>query len=494
MGLCNSPDIFQEKMSSLMDGLEFVRAYIDDLLVISKSTWYDHLEKLVEVFKRLDQAGLKINAAKSFFGRSALEYLGYWITRKGVQPVPKKVNAIRNIATPRTIRDVRKFVGMINYYRDMWIRRSDILAPLTKLCSTKAKFVWTDEQQKAFDQMKTLISRETLLAYPDFNEKFVIHTDASHTQLGAVISQRGKPIAFYSRKLSDAQTRYTTTERELLAIVETLKEFRNILLGQQIEVMTDHQNLTYKNFNTERVMRWRLILEEFAPQLIYVKGENNIVADALSRLAINDVTTARPESSEPTVSYLAELYGLDDVDLPDDAYPLKYSLIDQYQRQDLTLLNKTKKNPNYTIGDFHGGGKTYKLIVKHGKIVVPQPLQQRTIDWYHNNLCHPGVVRTENTIRQHYTWRNLSQMVKDTVQKCPTCQKNKRSDKKYGHLPEKEAEATPWDKLCVDLIGPYKMRQRGKKTLTLWAVTMIDPVTGWFEMRQIKDKKSHNYS
>ena len=89
MGLCNSPDIFQEKMSSLMDGLEFVRAYIDDLLVISKSTWYDHLEKLVEVFKRLDQAGLKINAAKSFFGRSALEYLGYWITRKGVQPVQK---------------------------------------------------------------------------------------------------------------------------------------------------------------------------------------------------------------------------------------------------------------------------------------------------------------------------------------------------------------------------------------------------------------------
>ena len=94
--------------------------------------------------------------------------------------------------------------------------------------------------------------------------------DASHTQLGAVISQDRKPIAFYSRKLSDAQTRYTTTERELLAIVETLKEFRNILLGQRIKVFTDHKNLTCKSFNTERVMRWRLVLEEFGPELLYI--------------------------------------------------------------------------------------------------------------------------------------------------------------------------------------------------------------------------------
>ena len=113
----------------------------------------------------------------------------------------------------------------------------------------------------------------------DFSKPFVIHTDASHCQLGAVISQDGKPVAFYSRKLNPAQTRYTTTERELLSIVETLKEYRNILLGQQIEVFTDHKNLVYKTFNTERVMRWRLIIEECGPKCwirqhleIHVKG------------------------------------------------------------------------------------------------------------------------------------------------------------------------------------------------------------------------------
>ena len=136
---------------------------------------------------------------------------------------------------------------MINYYRDMWIRRSEILAPLTHLTSDKNKWEWTNVHQRSFDLIKKVLSRETLLAYPDFSKPFEIHTDASDYQLGLVISQNNKPIAFYSRKLNPAQTRYTTTEKELLAIVETLKEFKNILLGQQLRIYTDHKNLTYKH-------------------------------------------------------------------------------------------------------------------------------------------------------------------------------------------------------------------------------------------------------
>ena len=142
--------------------------------------------------------------------------------------------------------------------------------------------------QKAFDKIKMVLSKETLLRYPDFSKEFEIHTDASQLQIGAVIAQEGKPIAFYSRRLTDCQTRYTTTERELLAILETLKEFRNILLGQKIVVHTDHKNLTYANFNTDRVIRWRLIIEEYGPDLRYIEGPKNIVADALSRLGLKD--------------------------------------------------------------------------------------------------------------------------------------------------------------------------------------------------------------
>ena len=166
------------------------------------------------------------------------------------------------------------------------------------------------------------------MAYPNFNKPFIIHTDASHTQLGAVISQDNKPFAFYSRKLNPAQTRYTVTERELLSIVETLKEFRNILLGQQIKIYTDHKNLTHINFNVEHVMRWHLIIDEYSPELIYLKGEANIVADALSRLELTPLHDQQ-ENNENShdIYYLADHFGLEDDDLPPDAYPLQYKII-----------------------------------------------------------------------------------------------------------------------------------------------------------------------
>ncbi len=489
MGLCNSPDIFQEKMSTLMGDLEFVRTYIDDLLITTKSTWNDHLRHLDIVFHRIHEAGLKINAKKSFFGKDELEYLGYWITRQGIQPVSKKVEAIKNIAPPKTQRELRRFIGIINYYRDMWIRRSDVLAPLSKLTSKTVKWQWTTVEQKAFDTMKRIIARETLLVYPDFNQPFIIYTDASHTQLGAVISQNNKPIAFYSRKLNPAQTRYTTTERELLSIVETLKEFRNILLGHRIKIYTDHKNLTYVNFNTERVMRWRLIIEEYSPELLYVKGETNIVADALSRLDLAPSDTSPSDMHD--MQYLADNFSLEDDDLPDDAYPLQYKLIASHQNLQKDLFVKLyKQQDGFHLKSFCGGGKKRTLICRHEKIIIPKTLQRRIVTWYHNMLCHSGETRTEQTIRQQFWWSNLRNDVHNICSKCDTCQRAKRTTKKYGHLPAKEAEADPWEVLCVDLVGPYTIKRRGKNNLILWCLTMIDPATGWFEMREIPNKEA----
>jgi RNase H-like domain found in reverse transcriptase len=198
--------------------------------------------------------------SKSFFAKTKLEYLGYWITCDGIKPLPDKVKAILAIDAPKNRKELRSFIGIINYYQDMWVRRSHVLAPLASLTSNKAKWSWGPQQEIAFQTAKKIIAREVMLAYPDFNKPFEIHTNASHYQLGAVISQQGKPIAFYSRKLNPAQTRYTTTERELLSIVETLKEYQNILLGHQIKVFTDHKNLVYKTFNTEWVMRCDKVL------------------------------------------------------------------------------------------------------------------------------------------------------------------------------------------------------------------------------------------
>ena len=194
---------------------------------------------------RLQKAGLKVNTSKSCFGAHKFDYLGYHVTRDGVMPIPKKVEAIQVLVVPKTRKQLRQFISMINFYRDMWQKRSYILAPLTALTSKNIRYDWKDEHQKCFDAIKRVIGREVFLAYPDFNDPFEIHTDASKLQIGTAISQKGKPIAFHSRKMNSAQQNYTTTEKELLSVVATLKEFRNILLGHQITVYTDHKNLTY---------------------------------------------------------------------------------------------------------------------------------------------------------------------------------------------------------------------------------------------------------
>ena len=495
MGLCNSPDIFQEKMSTLMQDLEYVRAYIDDLLVITKGSFEDHLAKLDKVLVKLRKAGLKVNAKKSFFAKNELEYLGYWITQNGIQPTTKKVDAISNMKAPTNKKELRSFIGMVNYYRDMWVRRSHVLAPLAALTSKTNKWQWGSEEQAAFDTMKQIIAKETMLAYPDFSKEFVIHTDASHSQLGAVISQDNRPIAFYSRKLKPEQTRYTTTERELLSIVETLKEFRNILLGHQIAVHTDHKNLTCKNFNTERVMRWRLILEEYGPTLHYIKGVHNVVADALSRIGMAKEPVA--ESESPSEEGIADLYAVNNTGQEFPLYyPLSYKEIQARQENDAALQKKKReKNSLYKETLISFGDKKFNIITKDNKIVLPKALQHKAVQWYHVALMHPGETRTELTMSQHYTWIGMRNTVQNVCQRCPTCQLTKYKTQQYGHLPPKEAETIPWERLCIDLIGPYTIgSKRNKDECTLHCLTMIDPATGWFEIAEIDSKRADTIS
>jgi hypothetical protein len=150
----------------------------------------------------------------------------------------------------------------------------------------KKPWPWDSIHQEAFDNVKKTIAKEVVLAYPDFTKPFDIYTDASTKQLGAVITQDNRPIAFLSRKLSGAQSKYTVTKLELLAIVETLKEFKGMLWGQRLNVYTNHKNLTRDGLGltSNRVTRWRILLEEYAPKIIYIKGIHNTVADAISRL------------------------------------------------------------------------------------------------------------------------------------------------------------------------------------------------------------------
>jgi hypothetical protein len=202
IGIAGSPDIFQGKMLELMESLEFVRAHLDNLLCISKLSLEDHLEKLEVVLGQLCNKGLKVNAAKLAFSALEIEYLGYVLTRDGIKPQSNKVQAILVMKPPTGVRELRHFLGMVQYYRDLWARRSDMLSPLTSLVgefgqtkSTRAKgtkkvpWQWDEVHQRAFNHVKATIVKDVVLAYPDFSKVFEIYTDASSKQLGAVITQ-----------------------------------------------------------------------------------------------------------------------------------------------------------------------------------------------------------------------------------------------------------------------------------------------------------------
>jgi len=296
MGCCQSTDFAQEVMESVLQDIQDIEACLDDVGVFNKD-WASHLKVLEVVLTRLEANNFVINPLKCEWGAQETDFLGHWMTPTATQPWKKKVEAILRLDAPRNIKDVRSFVGAVNFYRDMYPKRSHVLAPLHALTGLKsnADFEWTDVHQKAFDAMKAIMVKDAYIRYPDHNEPFHVYADASDLQLGAAIMQNGHPIAFHSRKLNTAQKNCTVTtiEKELLSIVETLREFRTMLCGcKELHVHTDHKNLTCTNLNSQRVIRWRLFIEEFNAQFHCIKGPDNAFADALSRLPLKQEQTA----------------------------------------------------------------------------------------------------------------------------------------------------------------------------------------------------------
>jgi hypothetical protein len=232
-------------------------------------------------------------------------------------------------------------------------------------------------------------------------------------------------------------------------------------------------------------MRWRLYIEEYSPDLQCIKGTHNVVA--LSCLEIEETPF---EDTQETFLGLMECFAKK-AD-KNEFHPLNHQQLKNAQDKDKTI-QKILKMPKtlYLCKDFHGGGNITSLVCLKEKIVIPGRLQKHVINWYHTTLCHPGINRAKETIGQHLWWPEMRAHITNYVQICPLCQRNKRRQKKYGFLPPKLAEATPWDKLCADQIGPNKIKRKGKnKDLICRFVTMIDPATRWFEIQQYDDKQS----
>ena len=408
-GLVNAPSAW---MAFIDDALRPLRAflvcYFDDLVIFSE-TRKDHIEHVRSTLARLAELGLRVKTSKCVFHADQVEFCGFVVSGQGVQTSPAKVEAVRAWPTPTTTRAVRSFVGFASFYRQFVPQIADIAIPLTKLTKKGATFAWTRECNDAFEQIKARLISAPILRHADPRAPFTLRTDASDYAVGAVISQRDDltgedhPVGFYSRQLRGAELNYTTADKEALAVVATLQHFRHWLLAcPRCDVYTDHMNLLAM-WDTiplsQRQRRWKELTAEYPLRLHFVKGENNVAADALSR-------QGEPPAKELGESPAALLAAIT-VERPED----KRAIISAYH-------------------DAPTAG-------------------------------HPGVDRTTERIEATYTWDGLRDDVAQYIRSCTTCQAHKVERRRpAGLLQPLPVPPGRWTDVTMDLLTDLP-RSRG---------------------------------
>ena len=292
-GMKNSGSTFQRFTNKVVAGLQNTRVYVDDLIVYS-DTWEEHVLALRALFERLAKYKLTVNLVKSEFGKATVQFLGHIVGQGQVLPVTAKVQAICDFKPPTNKKGLMRFLGMIGFYRRFCCNFADVVAPLTNLLGGKVNFSWTQAPQEAFDKAKRILMDSPVLKAPDFDKPFKLYCDASDIGVGSVLVQDDSegiehPVCFYSKKLDKAQRNYSTIEKEALSLLLALKHFEVYVEGSgfPIKVYIDHNPLVFVHkmkSKNRRLLQWSLTLQEYNLDISHVKGKDNIVADALSRM------------------------------------------------------------------------------------------------------------------------------------------------------------------------------------------------------------------
>ncbi|XP_074040987.1 tropomodulin isoform X2 [Leptinotarsa decemlineata] len=296
-GLVNAPSTFQRFMNMTLSGLtgQSCMVYLDDIIIFNAEGEEDHLAKIAQVFEKLREVNIKLKPKKCNFLLKKVKYLGHMITQEGVLPDPEKIEAIKKFPIPRNVRGVRAFMGLVNWYRRFIPNVAEISAPLVNLTKKDVKFEISLEVLEAIDKLKQSLTAESVLIFPDFEQSFIVSTDASGLGVGAILSQMRdgyeKPVAYASRKFKKAELNYSTTEKELLGVIFGIQTFRCYLYGRKFTVISDHRPLKWllsMNDPGSRLTRWALTLAEYDFEIIHRRGRLHGNADALSRMYAKD--------------------------------------------------------------------------------------------------------------------------------------------------------------------------------------------------------------
>ena len=439
-GMCNSPATFQSLMDNLfISEMEagWLLIYMDDLLIFAKTK--ESLDQHIRtVLKKLRENDLFLKPEKCVFATQRVEYLGLIITPGHIAMDPVKIKGLRDWPIPTKVKEVRSFLGFGNFYRRFIKGYSQLAAPLNALTKKFRSFEWNPAADHAFNTMKTKFTEEPVLMMPDLSKPFQIETDASLVASGAVLSQLDingarHPIAFISRTFSPAERNYDIYDRELLAIIRALEEWRHYIQGSSHEtiILCDHQNLTYFR-KTQRLnrrqARWSLFLSEFDIKLQHVSGSKLFQADTLSRRP-DHFEGIEKDNDDITLLPDQLFINLIDQDLVDeirkeDQWDQEAQDGWQYLREGRTT--KPKEELMKWTADEQGDKP---LLFYQGRqyIGTSQELRRKIISKFHDHSAagHPGELETYNQIKEHFYWPGLRTFVRNYVKGCGQCQQFK---------------------------------------------------------------------
>ena len=546
-GLTNAPATFQRLMERVLSGLQWhiCLVYIDDVIIFSK-TFEDHVANLSTIFRRLQDAGLKLKPKKCALFQTQVKYLGHVVSQKGISTDPEKTSAVRDWPVPHDVTEVKRFLGLCSYYRRFVKDFASISKPLTRLTEKNVPFVWTDDCQQSFETLKLALISSPVMAYPSSSATFILDTDASNVGIGAVLSQNiageERVIAYGSRILTKTERQYCITRRELLAVVHFVKYFKHFLMGRKFLLRTDHASLRWlKSFKEPegQLARWLEVLDTYDFELQHRPGVKHANADAMSRgpccqcsldhqgprirrgrpaAASSDKPTdfdqgqARPVQTRGKAKTAGGTPASNSNWLPDTS--LSRQAIEQSQLADpvLSVVRQwviAQQRPSFP--EIRSEGLEMKFFYEHfdalkivegilireldpplmavrRQICLPAVLQRDALHACHTSITggHFGKLKTLSNIKQRFIWFGMHRSVDLYVRQCDICAQFKTDGKKRRAALMPQVTGVPMERVCLDIVGPFPESAHGNK----YALVVTDYFTKFVEIFPIPNQEA----
>ena len=483
-GVTNAPGVFMEYMNRIFHPYldKFVVVFIDDILIYSKND-EEHAEHLRIVLELLKDKKLYAKLSKCEFWLNEVSFLGHVISKNGIAVDPTKVEAVSQWEAPKTVSEIRSFLGLAGYYRKFIEGFSKLALPLTKLTRKGQAFIWDSDCEKGFQELKRRLTSAPILILPNPVESFVVYCDASLLGLGGVLMQNQQVVAYASRQLKVHERNYPTHDLELAAVVFVLKLWRHYLYGSRFEVYSDHKSLKYlfdqKELNM-RQRRWLEFLKDYDFGLNYHPGKANVVADALSRKSLH--------MSMMMVRELDLIEQFRDLSLVCESTPkcvrlgmlkLTSGILEEIrigQKSDVNLVDKLTLINQDQGGEFRIDEND---VMRFGdRVCVPDvaEIKKSILEEGHRSgmSIHPGATKMYHDLKKLFWWPGMKKEIAEFVYACLICQKSKiEHQKPSGVMQPMFIPKWKWDSISMDFVSG--LPRTPKNCEAIWVV--VDRLT-----------------